>query len=60
MVDPQELTPEERQRYEWQMWSPQLAKADNYCSKSKSVLISRIGGVGGNVALQLLPQASAG
>jgi len=53
MVDPKELTPEERQRYEWQMWSPQLGEAGQVLLKSKSVLISRIGGVGGNVALQL-------
>lgn len=53
MVDSQGLTPEERQRYEWQMWSPQLGEYGQLLLKAKSVLISRIGGVGGIVALQL-------
>jgi len=53
MVDSQGLTPEERQRYEWQMWSPQLGESGQRSLKEKSVFISRIGGVGGTVALQL-------
>lgn len=54
MAESQELTPEERQRYEWQLWSPQLGEAGQRLLKSKSVMISRIGGVGGSVALPLV------
>lgn len=53
MIDPLELTLDDRQRYEWQMWSQQLGETGQLAIKGTSVLISRIGGVGGNVALQL-------
>jgi molybdopterin/thiamine biosynthesis adenylyltransferase len=53
MVDAEGLTPKERQRYEWQLWSPLLGESGQRLLKQKSVLISRIGGVGGNVALHL-------
>jgi molybdopterin/thiamine biosynthesis adenylyltransferase len=48
-----ELTPEERGRYEWQMWTPNFGEAGQRRLKGASVLVSRIGGVGGTVALQL-------
>ncbi len=48
-----ELTAEERERYQWQLWTPGFAEADQCKLKAACVLISRCGGIGGTVALQL-------
>ncbi|MFM8471605.1 MAG: HesA/MoeB/ThiF family protein [Limisphaerales bacterium] len=48
-----ELTPDERAIYEWQMWLPGFGEAAQRRLKAATVLISRVGGLGGNVALQL-------
>lgn len=47
------LTDEERERYEWQMWTPGHGEAGQLKLKAASVLVSRIGGVGGTVAMHL-------
>ncbi|MEZ6123326.1 MAG: HesA/MoeB/ThiF family protein [Planctomycetaceae bacterium] len=47
------LTPDECARYEWQMWTPDVGESGQQKLKNASVLISRIGGVGGTVALSL-------
>lgn len=47
------LTDDERARYEWQMWSRDVGEAGQRRLKGASVLISRIGGVGGTVAYYL-------
>jgi molybdopterin/thiamine biosynthesis adenylyltransferase len=48
-----ELTDEERAVYEWQMLLPNFGDTAQRRLKAASVLISRVGGVGGAVALQL-------
>ena len=48
-----ELTDEERERYQWQLWTPDFDEAGQGRLKATSVLISRCGGVGGTVALEL-------
>lgn len=48
-----ELTDSDRARYEWQMWTPGVGEEGQRKLKSASVLISRCGGVGGSVALEL-------
>jgi molybdopterin/thiamine biosynthesis adenylyltransferase len=48
-----ELTPEERAIYEWQMWLPGFGEEAQQKLKGASVLISRVGGIGGLVAAQL-------
>lgn len=48
-----ELTPEERAIYEWQMWLPGFGETAQRQLKGASVLISRVGGLGGLVAYQL-------
>jgi molybdopterin/thiamine biosynthesis adenylyltransferase len=48
-----ELTEEERSIYEWQMWVAEFGEEGQRKLKNASVLISRCGGVGGVVALQL-------
>jgi molybdopterin/thiamine biosynthesis adenylyltransferase len=48
-----ELTPEERAIYEWQMWVPGFGEDGQRKLKAASVLISRVGGLGGVVAYQL-------
>ena len=48
-----ELTDEERHRYEWQLWVREFGEAGQRRLKGASVLVSRIGGVGGAVAMQL-------
>lgn len=53
MKDLPELTAEERSRYEWQLWVPDFGEAGQRRLKAATVLISRIGGVGGTAALQL-------
>lgn len=47
------LTEEERQRYEWQLWLPDLGLEGQQRLKAATVLITRVGGVGGQVAYQL-------
>lgn len=47
------LTDQERAIYEWQMLLPGFGEAAQRRLKSASVLVSRVGGVGGAVALQL-------
>jgi molybdopterin/thiamine biosynthesis adenylyltransferase len=53
MNDLPELTPEERAIYEWQMWLPGMGDEGQRRLKRASVLISRVGGLGGMVAYQL-------
>ena len=48
-----ELTAEERAIYEWQMWVPGFGEEGQRKLKAASVLISRVGGLGGMVAYQL-------
>ena len=43
----------ERARYEWQMWTPGVGETGQEKLKQARVLISRGGGVGGTVALEL-------
>jgi molybdopterin/thiamine biosynthesis adenylyltransferase len=50
---PQELTDSDRRTYEWQMWTPNLGEQGQCRLKNASVLVSRVGGVGGQAALQL-------
>ncbi len=50
---PDDLTPEERATYEWQMWLPGFGEEGQRKLKAASVLISRVGGLGGLVAYQL-------
>src|SRR5437868_4051278 len=50
---PAPLTDEERQRYEWQLWTPGFGEEGQQKLKAATVLISRCGGVGGTVALEL-------
>lgn len=47
------LTAEERAMYEWQMWVPGMGEEGQIKLKNASVLISRVGGLGGLVALEL-------
>lgn len=47
------LTTEERDRYEWQLWTRDFGEEGQRRLKAATVLVSRIGGVGGSVALQL-------
>lgn len=47
------LTDFEKSRYEWQMWVPGFGAEGQGRLKSASVLISRVGGVGGAVAYEL-------
>jgi molybdopterin-synthase adenylyltransferase len=47
------LTPEELQRYQWQLWVPDFGEEGQRRLKGASVLVSRIGGVGGSAAMQL-------
>ncbi|MBX7209424.1 MAG: HesA/MoeB/ThiF family protein [Verrucomicrobiaceae bacterium] len=48
-----ELTDEDRAMYEWQMWVPGVGEEGQRKLKGASVLISRVGGLGGLVALEL-------
>lgn len=47
------LTDHERAVYEWQIWTPGFGEQGQENLKNASVLVSRIGGVGGVVALEL-------
>lgn len=48
-----ELTDHERSVYQWQMWVPGFGEEGQRKLKNASVMISRLGGVGGIVAYQL-------
>jgi len=48
-----ELTDQERAIYEWQMWLPDFGELAQRKLKRASVLISRVGGLGGLVAYEL-------
>ena len=48
-----ELTPDEGAIYEWQMWVPGVGEEGQRKLKGASVLVSRVGGLGGLVALEL-------
>lgn len=52
MNDPA-LSLDEQSRYEWQMWVRDFGEAGQRRLKAASVLISRVGGVGGTVAMHL-------
>jgi molybdopterin/thiamine biosynthesis adenylyltransferase len=52
-MDLPKLTAEERAIYEWQMWLPGFGEAAQRKLKAATVLVSRVGGLGGNVAYQL-------
>jgi molybdopterin/thiamine biosynthesis adenylyltransferase len=47
------LTPDELLRYQWQLWVRDFGEEGQKKLKAASVLVSRIGGVGGSAALQL-------
>jgi len=47
------LTDDERARYEWQIWSAGVGEEGQRKLKAASVLVSRIGGVGGTAAYYL-------
>jgi len=47
------LTDDERAIYEWQLWVEGFGDAGQIRLKNATVLVSRIGGVGGTLALQL-------
>ena len=53
MPDLPALTPEEQAVYEWQIWVPGMGDEGQRKLKASSVLISRVGGLGGLVALEL-------
>lgn len=53
MPDLPDLTASERAIYEWQMWVPGISEEGQRKLKGASVLISRVGGLGGLVALEL-------
>lgn len=53
MPSPRSLTDEERAIYEWQMWTPGFGEEGQQRLKGASVLITRLGGLGGVVAYQL-------
>lgn len=50
---PTELTDAERSIYEWQMWVPGVGEEGQRKLKDACVFISRVGGLGGVVALEL-------
>ena len=47
------LTEAERERFQWQLWVPGFGEEGQRRLKGASVLVSRVGGVGGSVAYQL-------
>ena len=53
MTQRPELTDDERTRYEWQLWVRDFGEEGQRRLKSSTVLVSRIGGVGGSAAMQL-------
>lgn len=52
-MDLPELTADERARYEWQIWIEGFGEAGQRRLKGATVMISRVGGVGGCVAYAL-------
>ncbi len=52
-TQPQKLTDEERATYEWQMWVPGYGEAGQEKLKGATALVSRCGGLGSPVALEL-------
>jgi len=52
-INASQLSEEEREIYRWQMWIPQLGEEGQKRLKGSSVLVTRIGGVGGTAALYL-------
>jgi molybdopterin/thiamine biosynthesis adenylyltransferase len=53
MRNAQTLTTDEKAVYEWQMWVAGFGESGQVRLKNASVMISRVGGVGGAVAFQL-------
>lgn len=53
MTELPQLTDTERERYQWQLWVSDFGEEGQRRLKAATVLISRIGGVGGTAALQL-------
>ena len=53
MVHLPQLTTEDKSRYEWQLWVDGFGEQGQRRLKATTVFISRIGGVGGTVAMQL-------
>src|SRR5258706_2756450 len=52
-VNASQLSDEEREIYRWQMWIPQLGEEGQKKLRDASVLVTRVGGVGGTAALYL-------
>src|SRR4051812_39218588 len=48
-----QLSDEEREIYRWQMWIPRLGEEGQKRLRDASVLVTRVGGVGGTAALYL-------
>lgn len=48
-----QLSDEEKARYEWQTWTPDVGEVGQRKLKNARVLVSRLGGVGGTVAYYL-------
>lgn len=48
-----DLTPDERLRYQWQLWVRDFGEEQQRRLKGATALVSRIGGVGGAAAMQL-------
>ena len=53
MPRPVPLTDDERAIYEWQLWTPDFGEAGQERLKGSSVLVTRVGGLGGVVAYEL-------
>jgi molybdopterin/thiamine biosynthesis adenylyltransferase len=53
MAKPQQLSGDERAIYEWQLWVDGFGETGQLRLKNATVLVSRVGGVGGTLALQL-------
>src|SRR5262245_65674245 len=53
MTTDKSLTPDDRARYEWQLCAEDFGEAGQARLKGATVLVTRIGGVGGAVAHQL-------
>jgi molybdopterin/thiamine biosynthesis adenylyltransferase len=53
MDDLPALTDQERERYRWQLWVEGFGEEGQRRLKGASVLVSRVGGVGGTVAMHL-------
>lgn len=53
MTELPNLTADEQARQEWQMWTPDVGEEGQRKLKSASVLVSRLGGVGGTAAYYL-------